>query len=83
MLCTFDDNLTIKDIASISTNVKVIIAINTGPITGIFNEYTLKNVRQVYIFDNSCFYTYDKFKDVTNINDITENELNIHIYSDM
>jgi hypothetical protein len=55
--CTWDDKLTIKKIAAISTNAKVIIAINTGPTSGIFNIYTLNNCRKIYIFDNRVNYT--------------------------
>ena len=44
ILCTLDDNLSLKDIASLSTNIKNIIAINTGVVPGLLNEYTLNNI---------------------------------------
>ena len=59
--CTMDDNLTIKDIAAISTSVKYIIAINVGPLVGCFNTYALNNVNKWYIMDNRVGYSYDNF----------------------
>jgi hypothetical protein len=75
ILSTEDDNLTIKSIASISTNVKIIIAVNSGVLPGLLNEYTLKNVKQVYIFDDKNYYSYPNFMKKNNINEITINEL--------
>jgi len=79
ILCTMDDNLTVKDIASLSTNAKVIIAINSGVIPGLFNIYTLKNVRHVYVFDTRCFYSYPNFENKQNITDISVDELQKYI----
>lgn len=76
ILSTEDDNLTIKSIASISTNVKIIIAVNSGVLPGLLNEYTLKNVKQVYIFDNKNYYSYPNFINKNNIYEITIDELN-------
>jgi len=59
--CTRDDNLTIKDIAAISTSVKYIIGVNTGPLVGCFNSYAFKNVKKWYVFDNYLRYSYDNF----------------------
>ena len=68
--CTLDDNLTVKDIAALSTNVKYIIAINTGVIVGLFNKYTLNNVEKVYIFDRLLHYSYKNFYKINNLSDI-------------
>ena len=76
--CTLDDNLSIKDIAAISTNVKVVIAINTGPMSGLINYYTLNNVKKFYIFDRHVSYNYENFEDKINIEDITEEELDFY-----
>jgi GR25 family glycosyltransferase involved in LPS biosynthesis len=59
--CTRDDNLSAKKIAALSTNVKYIIGINTGPIVGCFNTYTLSNVKKWYVFDNATQYTIPNF----------------------
>lgn len=75
VLCTYDDDLTIKDIASISSKSKVIIAINSGVFPGLLNYYTLKNVKHFYIFDNRSFYSYPNFENKNNITDITFEEL--------
>jgi hypothetical protein len=79
VLCTGDDNLTIKDIASLSTKAKIIIAINSGVFPGLLNYYTLTNVRHFYIFDNRCFYSYPNFENKIYINDITFEELHNYI----
>lgn len=60
--CTLDDNLTIKDIASISIKTKIIIAINTGVFPALLNNLTLNNVKKIYNFDNKEFYNIDKIK---------------------
>ena len=46
------EKLPLKDICAISTNVKYIISIDTGPLMPLFNKYTLNNVENIYIF--SC-----------------------------
>ena len=76
--CTLDDNLSIKDIAAISTNVKIVISINTGPITGLYNFYTLHNVKKVYTFEIGAMYDYENFEDKINIEDIKEEELDLY-----
>lgn len=66
ILCTKDQNLLIKDIAAISTHVNYIIAVNTGPIVGCFNDYTFNNVKTWYLYETqrpeSNYYSYKKFK---------------------
>ena len=68
--CTTDEGLTIKTIAAISINCKIVIAINTGPIVGLLNTYTLENVRKIFILDNVSSYEHNKFH-------------NIHLFSDI
>ena len=68
--CTLDDNLTIKDIAALSIKIEILIAINTGIIVGLFNKYTLNNIKKAFIFDNNNYYTYKNFYKVNNLNDI-------------
>jgi saccharopine dehydrogenase-like NADP-dependent oxidoreductase len=74
-----DDKLTVKDIAALSTQAKVIIAVNSGVIPGLFNIYTLKNVRHFYTFDRLLFYSYPNFEDKKNITDISISELKKYI----
>jgi hypothetical protein len=87
--CTRDDNLTVKDIAALSTKVKVIIAINTGVVPALLNTYTLSNVKKIYLFDRcvDCFY-YPKYPTIfemkqklvsQKIEDITLEELDSYI----
>jgi hypothetical protein len=75
ILCTMDDNLTIKSIAIISTKVPIIIAINSGVIPGILNEHTLQNIKRAFMFDNSNYFSYPNFVTKYNINNITFEEL--------
>jgi hypothetical protein len=75
IISTRDDNLNIKDIAAISTHVKVVIAINTGVFTGFLNKYTLNNVNKFYIFDNRTYYNYPKFENKKFLRDISLEEL--------
>ena len=70
ILCTRDDNLSPKTIAAISTHVNYIIAINSGPIVGCFNTYTLNNIKKCFVFDNTVYYSNDEFINVKNFNDI-------------
>ena len=75
ILCTMDDNLTIKNIAALSTKVKIVIAINSGVVPGLLNYYTLTNIKRFYIFDDRCFYSYPNFIRKQNINNISFQEL--------
>jgi len=75
ILCTRDDNLKIKDIGAISTKVKVVIAINTGPIVALYNKFTLMNVKKFYIFVDNIFYSYPNFEKKKYLKDISLNEL--------
>ena len=74
-LCTTDDNLYIKDIAAISTHVKVVIAINSGVLPSLLNIKTLTNVKKFFVFDNRCYYSYPNFEIVNNIDSISINDL--------
>ena len=79
VLSTYDNNLTIKDIASLSTKAKVVIAINSGVFPGLLNYYTLENVKHFFIFDNKCYYSYPNFENKKHITDITMEELTKYI----
>ena len=75
LICTSDDALTIKDIASLSTKAKVIIAINSGVVPGLLNIFTLQNIKHFYNFDTRCYYSYPNFENRNNITDIQISEL--------
>ena len=70
ILCTRDYNLKVKDIAALSTNVKYIITINTGPFIALFNTITLSNVIKWYVFDNTTYCSGNNFKNVKTFNEI-------------
>lgn len=77
--CTVSYGLNIKDIAAISINVDVIIAINTGPFVGLLNTYTMNRVKQFYIFDEKEKYILPKFQMKEKITDIPIDELRHYI----
>jgi hypothetical protein len=77
--CTMDNHLSVKDIASISTRVKIIIAVNSGVVPGLLNKYTLNNVKHVYIFDDRCKFSYKKFENRDSIKEITVENINKYI----
>lgn len=66
--CVDDDHLTIKDMASLSTHAKNIVAISTGPLVGCINTYTINNVKRclVYSRDGTDAFSYPSFKIGTN-----------------
>ncbi len=68
--CTMDFNFSCKDIAALSTTVKYIIAINTGPFVGCYNEYTLEHVKKIYIFVDNLTFEHYKISVYKNINDL-------------
>jgi RNase P/RNase MRP subunit p30 len=70
VLCTINDNLTVKDIAAISTRAKKIIAVNSGPATGLFNTYTLNNVDIIYTFSFNETYAHHKFSSKLDIKEL-------------
>lgn len=79
VLCTFDQNMTIKDIAALSTQAKVVIAINSGVFPGLLNVHTMESIRQFYIFDNRCYYSFPRFQNKGCITEISINELNCYV----
>lgn len=79
VLCTTDNNLTVKDIAALSIKAKVIIAINSGVVPGLLNIYTLMNVKCFYIFDKFKYFSYPNFKYKKLITDISFQELDKYL----
>lgn len=79
VLCTFDQNMTIKDIAALSTQAKVVIAINSGVFPGLLNVHTMESVKQFYIFDIHCYYSFPNFQKKSCITEISINELNCYV----
>ena len=73
--CTRDKKLTIKSIAAISINVKIVIAINSGLLPGLFNDLTLLNTLRFYVFDKKFKYSLEKFVNLTNLNFLPINEI--------
>jgi hypothetical protein len=75
ILCTMDDNLSVFKIAAISTHAKILIAINTGPMAGCFNSYTLNYANKIYLFDWNVTYSFKNIINTKKINDININEI--------
>jgi hypothetical protein len=51
--CTMNDKLMLKDIGAISTHVKYILGIHSGPVTACFNSDTNKNIKKWILFANN------------------------------
>jgi hypothetical protein len=60
--CTRDFNLTAKDIASISLNIKNFIVIESGIIAGLYNEYLVDNPNVIVYNLSKYDYHYCSFK---------------------
>jgi len=72
ILCTRDNNLSLKDIGAISTHAKYIIAINTGPLIPCLNTYALKHVKKWFEFDTRMPFIYNNFYINKSFNEILE-----------
>jgi hypothetical protein len=85
VVCTMDDNLSVKDIAAISTKVPQIIVVNSGVITGLFNKYTLNNIEKLYYFVDNTSYSLPNFirkKDIDELNFLLdENSPSVEAFS--
>ncbi len=68
--CTRDYNLSVKGIAAISTHAKYIIAVNSGPIVGCYNTYTLDNMTHMYVFDISNKYKHPKITNAESVDEV-------------
>ena len=57
IVCTLDYKLKMQDIGAISTNVKYVIGVCTGPLIPCFNYHSKKNVTKWFILssDNMVF----------------------------
>ena len=74
MSAAFDFVVSVKDIAAISTRSKYIVAINTGPIVGCLNIYSLDYVKKWIIFDICIVpYSYPTFVSAQDEMDIIKN----------
>ena len=63
-------DFSVKNIASIATNVKKIITINTGPSIPLYNTDILQNVDFIYMFCDDHTFKTPKIVRLQNINDL-------------
>ena len=70
--CTRDDNLTVKDIAAISLNIKNFIAIESGVMSGLYNKYITENANVVYNLSKYDYHacSFSNFNIKNNIEDL-------------
>ena len=65
-------DFSVKNIAAIALNVKIIITINTGPSVPLYNTDILNNVDVIYMFDNGDYnFKTTKIKTMQNIEDLS------------
>ena len=65
------DNISVKNIAAMSLNVKIIIAINTGPSIPLYNTDILNNVDVIYLFGGGANFKTRKIQQMSNINELS------------
>jgi hypothetical protein len=68
--CTISNGLSLKDIGSISTHAKCIIAVNSGPIIPCLNIFTICNVQSWFVFDATVSYAWPSIRMCRGIADI-------------
>ena len=64
-------DFSVKNIAAIALNVKIIITINTGPSIPLYNTDILNNVDVIYMFGNGYKFKTRKIKTMQNIEDLS------------
>ena len=65
-------DFSVKNIAAIALNVKIIITINTGPSVPLYNTDILNNVDVIYMFDTAGYkFKTRKIKAMRNIEDLS------------
>jgi hypothetical protein len=66
------NNISVKNIAAMALNVKIIIAINTGPSIPLYNTDILNNVEVIYLFgSNGSNFKTRKIHEMSNIDDLS------------
>lgn len=63
--------MSVKNIAAIALNVKIIIAINTGPFIPLFNTDILNNVDVIYVFGGQYIKKTIKMQPKNNIEELS------------
>jgi len=74
IMCTRDDNLTAKDIASVALNIKGFIAIESGVIAGLYNGHLVSN-RDVVVYSLSKYEyhacSFENFHCMRNLDELS------------
>lgn len=70
--CTLKYRYSIKDIAAISTHAKYIVAVNSGPVAGCLNEYTMAAVKKWFVFDKDVSYKYPTIQMCSRLDEVYE-----------
>jgi hypothetical protein len=72
--CTRDDNLTVKDVAAISLNIKNFILIESGVTVGLYNNY-MTETQEITVYHLSKYYyhktSFHNWKMYDHINKLT------------
>ena len=69
--CTLDDNLTVKDIAAISTGIKKFILLGNGVAAGLMNNYIANSAEIVYYLCGRDAISFPHFVNKTHINEMS------------
>lgn len=73
--CTRDDNLSVKDIAAISINIKTVIMVDSGVAAALYNTYTLNNADNLVFISTYRTTSLPKFINVKNIDEENTDKL--------
>jgi hypothetical protein len=65
------NEFSVKNIAALALNVKIIIAINTGPSVPLYNKHILNNIDAFYIFGQGYNFKTRKTKSMLDINELS------------
>ena len=64
------DDISVKNIAAMALNIKIIIAINTGPSIPLYNTDILNKVDVIYLFGGGPYVKTRKIRLVSNLNEL-------------
>lgn len=62
--------MTVKNIASIALGVQIIIGVNTGPSTPLYNTDILNNDNTIFLFGGCAYFKTRKIQLVNNLNQL-------------
>jgi hypothetical protein len=69
--CTLEDNLTVRDIAAVSTGIKKFVVLGNGVAAGLMNKYMVHDAEIVYYLCGRDVLSFPNFVNKTHINQMS------------